>query len=76
MLKMMQSESSKDWSLQEILSACDWSDQAVAVGAGLGLSNTGLVVMEENVENLVKLFSFLDHLFVDAPQVLATTSDI
>ena len=57
MLKMMQSESSKDWSLQEILSACDWSDQAVAVGAGLGLSNTGLVVMEENVENLVKLSS-------------------
>ena len=30
----------------------------------------------DDVENLVKLFSFLDHLFVDAPQVLATTSDI
>ena len=57
MLKMMQSESSKDWSLQEILSACDWNDQAVAVGAGLGLSNTGLVEVEENVETLVKLSS-------------------
>ncbi|MDG1550111.1 MAG: hypothetical protein P8Q95_00105, partial [Candidatus Poseidoniaceae archaeon] len=57
MLKIMQSESSKVWSLQEILSACDWNDQAVAVGAGLGLSNTGFVEMEENVETLVKLSS-------------------
>ena len=55
MLKLMQSESSKDWSLEEILVACDWSDQAVAVGAGLGLSNSGLVEIHETVETLVKL---------------------
>ena len=36
MLKLMQSDSSKKWSLEEVLSSCNWSDQAVAVGAGLG----------------------------------------
>ena len=38
MLLKMQSEPSKSsWSLEEVLRACDWTDQAVAVGAGHGL---------------------------------------
>ena len=57
MLKLMQSESSKNWSLEEILSACDWKDQAIVVGAGLGLSNVGLVNIEETVETVIRLSS-------------------
>ena len=55
MLKLMQSDSSKEWSLEEILAACEWSDQAVAVGAGLGLSNAGLVEINETFETIIKL---------------------
>ncbi|MDP6333284.1 MAG: hypothetical protein QF479_01460, partial [Candidatus Poseidoniaceae archaeon] len=57
MLKMMQLESAKDWTLKEILVACNWDDQAVAVGAGLGLSNLGLVELKESVETVIKLSS-------------------
>ena len=55
MLKLMQSDHSKKWSLQEILSSCNWTDQAVAVGAGLGLSNAGFVEIEESVETIIRL---------------------
>ncbi|RJU84878.1 MAG: phenylalanine--tRNA ligase subunit alpha [Candidatus Poseidoniales archaeon] len=37
----------ESWSLEEILETCDWSDQAVAVSAGHGLSNHGYVKMSE-----------------------------
>jgi len=37
MLKAMLADSSKVWSLSDILTACDWQDQAIAVGAGLGI---------------------------------------
>ena len=38
MLRAMQlSEASRSWDLEGILAACDWTDQAVAVGAGHGL---------------------------------------
>ena len=55
MLKLIQTDSSKEWSLEEILVACEWNDQAVAVGAGLGLSNAGLVEINETVETNIKL---------------------
>ena len=55
MLKLMQSDTSKKWSLEEILSSCNWSDQAVAVGAGLGLSNAGVVDIEESVKTTIRL---------------------
>ena len=37
----------ESWSLEEILEACEWSDQAVAVSAGHGLSNYEYVKMNE-----------------------------
>ena len=55
MLKAMLTESTKVWSLSEILSACDWQDQAIAVGAGLGLTDKGLVELTEIVTTEVKL---------------------
>ena len=48
MLRAMQlSEASRSWDLDGILAACDWTDQAVAVGAGHGLQNHGLVDVSE-----------------------------
>tara|TARA_B100000989_G_scaffold136953_1_gene101700 strand:+ start:23676 stop:25136 length:1461 start_codon:yes stop_codon:yes gene_type:complete len=32
-----------EWTLDDILEACDWNDQAIAASAGHGLSNHGLV---------------------------------
>ena len=31
-----------EWNLDEILHACEWGDQAIAVSAGHGLTNLGL----------------------------------
>ncbi|MBT4066365.1 MAG: phenylalanine--tRNA ligase subunit alpha [Euryarchaeota archaeon] len=36
------------WSLEEILSACNWDDQAIAVSAGHGLSNHGFLTIAES----------------------------
>lgn len=56
MLLMMQGESSKStWALDDVLSACDWTDQAVAVGAGHGLENHGFVEVSETVRSEVRL---------------------
>lgn len=56
MLLKMQSEPSKSsWSLEEVLRACDWTDQAVAVGAGHGLENHGFVEVSETVSSEVRL---------------------
>ena len=55
MLKAMLTESTKVWSLSEILNACEWQDQAIAVGAGLGLTDKGLVELSETVTTEVKL---------------------
>lgn len=46
MLRAMQADERSAWHLNELLEACDWSDQAVAVGAGHGLENRGLVTVE------------------------------
>lgn len=54
LLKMQQSEQTV-WSLEEILVACEWSDQAVAVGAGHGLENHGFVTVEEHLTTEIRL---------------------
>ncbi len=55
MLKAMLTNPTKVWSLSEILNACDWQDQAIAVGAGLGLTDKGLVELSETLTREVKL---------------------
>ena len=49
MLRVMQKRDEK-WKLDEILEACDWDDQAIAVAAGHGLSNHGYVKISESSE--------------------------
>ena len=49
MLKAMLADSSKVWSLTDILTACDWQDQAIAVGAGLGVAEKGYAEVSETV---------------------------
>ena len=56
LLKMQQNEQTV-WSLDELLVACDWTDQAVAVGAGHGLENHGFVSVEENMTTEIRLDS-------------------
>ena len=55
MLKAMLADSSKAWSLSDILTACDWQDQAIAVGAGLGVAEKGYAEVVETVTTEVKL---------------------
>ena len=56
MLRAMQlSESDRSWDLESLLAACDWTDQAVAVGAGHGLENHGLVNLDEQVLREISL---------------------
>lgn len=55
MLRVMQQKGDHEWTLEEILNACDWTDQAVAVGAGHGLSNAGLAKTSESSSALVRL---------------------
>ena len=55
MLKAMLENPSQNWSLSEILTSCDWQDQAVAVGAGFGLVDKGLVKVSELVTTGVRL---------------------
>ena len=47
MLRIMQDRAG-DWTLEEVLKACNWDDQAIAVSAGHGLSNHGLVKIKES----------------------------
>ena len=56
MLRAMQSRH-ENWTLEEVLQACDWDDQAVAVAAGHGLSNHGYVKISESSETSVILGS-------------------
>lgn len=55
MLLQMQGAEVRSWSLDEILNSCNWSDQAIAVGAGHGLENHGFVSVEEHLSTLVDL---------------------
>jgi phenylalanyl-tRNA synthetase alpha chain len=44
-----------EWSLEQVLSACDWDDQAIPVTAGHGLSNAGLVKIKESSLTFIQL---------------------
>ena len=55
MLRVMQSRGQHKWTLDEILTACDWTDQAVAVGAGHGLTNAGFVKTNETNSETIRL---------------------
>ena len=55
MLKAMLAKPEYSWSLEEILSDCEWHDQAVAVGAGQGLADKHLVSIDESTTTEVRL---------------------
>ena len=55
LLAMQRAGAGTVWSLGEVLTACEWTDQAVAVGAGHGLQNHDLVAVEETVLREVHL---------------------
>ena len=56
MLRTLQ-EGEGEWTLQEVLTACEWDDQAIAVAAGHGLSNHGYVKINESSQQDVILGS-------------------
>ena len=56
MLRALQ-ERNENWTLDEVLSACDWEDQATAVAAGHGLSNCGFVQISESSTTAIVLGS-------------------
>jgi phenylalanyl-tRNA synthetase alpha chain len=47
MLRAMLRDPNSAWTLPQLLEACDWSDQAHVAGAGLGLEEAGMLVIEE-----------------------------
>ena len=55
MLRAMQSRGQHKWTLSEILSECNWNDQAVAVGAGHGLTNAGFAKTNEINSETIRL---------------------
>ncbi len=54
MLRALQTRDG-NWSLDEILVACNWTDQAIATSAGHGLSDKGLVNIKESSSIEIKL---------------------
>ena len=53
MLRVMLSEPTHSWSLEQLLSATGWDDQVHVAGAGAGLEEAGLVeVLEERVNSV------------------------
>ena len=53
MLRAMLASSNDVHSLDQIMNACDWNDQAVAVGAGQGLADKGFVDIQERVRRTI-----------------------
>ncbi len=56
MLRAMQNREGH-WTLEDVLEACKWEDQAIAVAAGHGLSNHGFVKISETSNTDVLLGS-------------------
>lgn len=46
---------SDDWDVEKVLSSCDWNDQAIAVSAGEGLFNKGLLMQNTTSSSSVVL---------------------
>ncbi len=55
MLRTMQTNPSHEWTLAEVLEACQWTDQAVAAGAGHGLTNAGFVKTNEEHQETIRV---------------------
>ena len=55
MLRVLQDKPDSKWSLEGVLEACDWTDQAIAVGAGQGLADKKLIKVIEQSQIEVKL---------------------
>ena len=55
LLKVMLSEPSKSWNLEELLSNTGWSDQVHVAGAGKSLEESGLVEVEESRTTMISL---------------------
>ena len=64
MLRTLQSDN-KNWTLDEVLVACEWDDQAIAVAAGHGLTNHGLLKTYETSNKDVILGSEGEKAVVD-----------
>ena len=64
MLRTLQSDN-KNWTLDEVLVACEWDDQAIAVAAGHGLTNHGLLKTYETSNKNVILGSEGEKAVVD-----------
>ncbi len=64
MLRTLQNDN-KNWTLDEVLVACDWDDQAIAVAAGHGLTNHGLLKTYETSNKDVILGSEGEKAVVD-----------
>ena len=47
MLRAMREDAAKTWSLDALLTACEWNDQAHVAGAGLALAEKGLLDIDE-----------------------------
>ena len=55
MLRAMLEQPTHTWSLEDVMKACGWTDQAIVVGAGHGLSNKGFVSINELIRRTVNL---------------------
>ena len=55
MLRAVLSDSSRKWTLGEILEATEWSDQVHVAGAGQALNEAGLVEISESSSRRVGL---------------------
>ena len=64
MLRTLQNDN-KNWTLDEVLIACEWDDQAIAVTAGHGLTNHGLLKTYETSNKDVILGSEGEKAVVD-----------
>ena len=58
MLRAMLGQPTQTWSLEEVMNACGWTDQAIVVGAGHGLSNKGFVSINELAITIANLLGF------------------
>ena len=55
MLKVMLQEPNSAWTLDDLLNACGWDDQAHVAGAGLALEEMGLLDVEEISSRFISL---------------------
>jgi len=55
MLRAMLGDPQAIWSLDQLLEACEWVDQAHVAGAGLALNEAGMVEIEEVTSRMITL---------------------